>query len=64
MQNVEDNENNRGQKYPLQGVTGNNQVLIYFIYLLQFNGTIKNNKTIRIICKRVEHSIRDRSPSS
>ena len=34
-----------------------------FIYLLQFNGTIKN-KTIRIICKRVEHSIQDRSPSS
>ena len=27
-QNVEDNENNRGQKYPLQGVTGFNQVAI------------------------------------
>ena len=26
--NVENNENNTGQKYPLQGVTGFNQVLI------------------------------------
>ena len=26
--NVENNKNNRGQKYPLQGVTGFNQVVI------------------------------------
>ena len=28
IDNVENNENNRGQKYPLQGVTGFNQVVI------------------------------------
>ena len=35
---VEDNENNRGQKYPLQGVTGFNQVVIKL--QLIFNITI------------------------
>ena len=28
IDNVENNENNRGQRYPLQGVTGFNQVVI------------------------------------
>ena len=43
--------------------------LFIFIYLLQFNGKKKNpdvhtNLALRIICKRVEHSMRDRSPCS
>ena len=36
QKNVENNKNNRGQKYPLQGVTGFNQVKLQLILDIAF----------------------------